>query len=55
MTTNDLWIATWNAVSGVFFLAAVFYGNTAFRDMNPARAFAAEERPEFMPESPRSP
>jgi hypothetical protein len=42
MSTNDLWIATWNAVSGVFFLAAVFYGNTAHRDMNPARAFTDE-------------
>lgn len=42
MSTNDLWIATWNALSGVFFLAAVFYGNTAHRDMNPARAFTDE-------------
>jgi hypothetical protein len=42
MSTNDQWIAIWNAVSGIFFLAAVFYGNTAFRDMDPGRAFVAE-------------
>jgi hypothetical protein len=32
------WIAVWNAVSGAFFLLAVFYGNIAWRDMDPARA-----------------
>lgn len=31
-------IAVWNALSGLFFLAAVFYGNTAWRDMDPVRA-----------------
>ncbi len=35
--STDLWIATWNAVSGLLFLAAVVYGNTAYRDMDPLR------------------
>jgi len=37
-------IAVWNALSGAFFLAAVVYGNVAWRDMDPARALA-EIRP----------
>ena len=41
MAVNDQWIAAWNAVSGIFFLAAVIYGNAAYRDMDPGRAFAA--------------
>jgi len=36
---DDLRIAIWNALSGVFFLASVVYGNTAHRDMDPALAF----------------
>ncbi len=39
MTVNDQWIAAWNALSGSFFLAAAIYGNPAYRDMDPARAF----------------
>jgi len=34
---GDFWIAVWNALSGLFFLAAVVYGNKAYRDMDPAR------------------
>ncbi len=30
------WIAIFNALSGAFFLGAVFYGQRAHRDMNPA-------------------
>jgi hypothetical protein len=40
MTVNDQWIAAWNALSGIFFLAAVIYGNRAYCDMDPGRAFA---------------
>ncbi len=35
-------IALWNAVSGLFFLAAVPYGNVAWRDMDPVLALKAE-------------
>lgn len=34
---SDVWIGVWNALSGLFFLAAVVYGNRAYRDMDPAR------------------
>ncbi len=36
-TFVDLGIASLNTVSGLFFLWAVFYGNVAFRDMDPSR------------------
>ncbi len=35
---DGVWIGVWNAVSGAFFLLAVFYGNVAWRDMDPAGA-----------------
>ena len=38
---DDLWIALFNALSGVFFLWAVFYGQRAFRDMDPVSALRA--------------
>jgi len=34
---GDFRIGVWNAVSGAFFLAAVVYGNKAYRDMDPAQ------------------
>ena len=34
-------IAVFNALSGVFFLAAAVYGNRAYRDMDPVAAFRA--------------
>lgn len=34
------WIAFFNAASGIFFAAAVVYGQRAYRDMDPARAVA---------------
>ena len=32
------WIALFNALSGIFFFAAVVYGQRAHRDMDPLRA-----------------
>ena len=37
---TERWIAFWNAASGLIFLATVFYGQRAWRDMDPARAIA---------------
>jgi hypothetical protein len=36
-------IAFWNALSGLFFFAAVPYGNVAWRDMDPVRALRADD------------
>ena len=38
---DDPWIALWNAVSGVCFLAAALYGYRAYRDMDPVTALRA--------------
>jgi len=38
---DDPWIALWNAVSGVCFLAAALYGFRAHRDMDPVAALCA--------------
>jgi len=35
---DDPWIALFNALSGLFFLVATFYGNRAHRDMDPLGA-----------------
>ena len=40
-STEDTWIAAWNAASGVCFLAAAVYGNRAYRDMDPVAALRA--------------
>ena len=37
-SSHDRWIAALNALSGVFFLASVVYGQRAYRDMDPSRA-----------------
>jgi hypothetical protein len=38
---NDVWIALFNALSGVLFLASVLYGQKAHRDMDPVAALKA--------------
>ena len=41
MNPDDPWIALWNAVSGLCFLAAAVYGYRAYRDMDPVAALRA--------------
>ena len=46
---GDFWIGTWNALSGAFFLAAVVYGNVAYRDMDPVAQLIGDEHPGQVP------
>lgn len=40
-SSHDRWIAALNALSGVFFLASVLYGQRAYWDMDPSHALPA--------------
>ena len=44
LTQRGSAIVFWNAISGLFFLAAVPYGNVAWRDMDPVAALDEQHR-----------
>ncbi|HHH11126.1 MAG TPA: hypothetical protein ENK23_03530 [Sorangium sp.] len=52
-STNDRWIAALNALSGVFFLASVVYGQRAYKDMDPSYALPPSRRTEGQPCHPK--